>query len=183
MFESDMNYLEIIDRHYKDNPDLRSLLIRHSEDVARKALSAAQHYHELDIDLQFVFEAAMLHDIGIFKTSAPEIHCFGGEQYLRHGILGAELLRNEGWPRHALVCERHTGAGVTKEEIAAQRLPLPFADFLPVSIEEQLICFADCFFSKTKPEKEKPVEAIRRKMRKFGRRSLKQFDAWCEMFL
>jgi len=181
--EADMNYLEIIDRHYQDNPDLRSLLIRHSEDVARKAISIARRHAELDIDRKFVLEAAMLHDIGIFKTNATDIHCFGPEPYLCHGIIGAELLRSEGLLRHALVCERHTGAGLTKKEILVQRLPLPSADFLPVSIEEQLICFADCFFSKKKPEKEKPVEAIRRKMKKFGRRSLKQFDAWCEMFL
>jgi len=178
-----MNHLEIIDRYYRDNPALRRLLIRHSEDVARKAINTAQCHPELDIDRQFIFEAAMLHDIGIYKTSAPDIHCFGSEPYLCHGILGAELLRSEGLPRHAFVCERHTGAGLTKEEITEQRLPLPPADFLPVSIEEQLICFADCFFSKTKPEKEKPVGAIRRKIKKFGIRSLKQFDAWCEMFL
>ena len=178
-----MNYMEIIDRYYRDNPALRGLLIRHSEDVARKALTIAERHPELDIDRQFVLEAAMLHDIGIFKTSAPDVHCFGLAPYLQHGILGAELLRSEGWPRHALVCERHTGAGLTKKEIAAQRLPLPHADFMPISMEERLICFADCFFSKTKPEKEKSVDAIRRKMKKLGRRSLKQFDAWCELFL
>ncbi|MDR0311385.1 MAG: HDIG domain-containing protein [Acidobacteriota bacterium] len=178
-----MDYLEIIDRHYRDSPDLRGLLLRHSEDVARKALDAAKRHPELNVDQQFVLEAAMLHDIGIFKTSAPGIHCFGSEPYLRHGIIGAELLRNEGWPKHALVCERHTGAGLTKGEIVAHRLPLPPSDFRPVSMEEQLICFADCFFSKAKPEKEKSVESLRRKMKKFGRRSLKQFNAWCEMFL
>ena len=177
-----MNYLEIIDKHYKDNPDLRGLLIRHSEDVARKALSIAQRHPEPDIDQQFILEAAMLHDIGIIKTSAPGIHCFGPAPYLLHGVLGAEIVRNEGFSRHALVCERHTGAGLTKKEIAKQRLPLPYADFMPVSIEEQIICFADCFFSKTKPEKEKSVDAIRRKMEKFGKRSQEQFDAWCEMF-
>jgi uncharacterized protein len=178
-----MNYLEIIDRYYKDNPDLRALLIRHSEDVANKALTIASRHPEFDIDRKFVLEAAMLHDIGIFKTSVPGIYCFGREPYLRHGILGAELLRNEGWPRHALVCERHTGAGLTNKEIVSQHLPLPAADFMPVSMEEQLICFADCFFSKTKPEKEKPAEAIRQKMKEYGPRPLKQFDAWCEMFL
>ena len=178
-----MNYLEIIDRYYKDNPNLRGLLIRHSEDVAHKAINIARRHPELEIDQQFILEAAMLHDIGIFKTSAPDINCFGSEPYLCHGILGAELMRSEGWPRHALVCERHTGVGLTKKEIEARHLPLPHADFVPISTEEQLICFADCFFSKTKPEKEKPVEAIRRKMKKFGRRQLKQFDAWCELFL
>jgi len=178
-----MNYLEIIDRYYSGNPDLNDLLIRHSADVAHKALAITQNHPELNIDRQFVFEAAMLHDIGIFKTNAPDIYCFGHEPYLCHGVIGAELMRNEGRPRHALVCERHTGAGLTKEEIIAQSLPLPPADFIPVSIEEQLICFADCFFSKTKPEKKHSVQDIRRKIEKFGDRPLKQFDIWCELFL
>ena len=178
-----MNYLEIIDKYYKDNAELRRLLIRHSEDVARKALEVAQRRSDLGIDREFVLEAAMLHDIGIFKTNAPGIYCFGRAPYISHGILGAELLRNEGFSRHAFVCERHTGAGLTKKEIIVQRLPLPHDDFMPVSMEEQVICFADCFFSKTKPEKEKSVESIRRKMKKIGRRSLKQFDIWCEKFL
>ena len=178
-----MNYMEIIDRYYKDNTDLRGILIRHGEDVARKALDVAQRHPSLGADRGFVLEAAMLHDIGIFKTNAPGIHCFGSEPYLNHGILGADLLRNEGLPRHALVCERHTGAGLTKKEIIVQRLPLPPVDFMPVSLEEQVICFADCFFSKTKPDKEKSVESIRKKMKKYGSRSLKQFDVWCEMFL
>jgi len=178
-----MNYMEIIERYYPDNPKLRNLLIRHSTDVAHKALDVAQRHPELDVDRQFIHEAAMLHDIGIFKTRAPGILCFGREPYLCHGVIGADLMRKEGFTQHALVCERHTGAGLTKDEIAAQHLPLPLKDFMPVSMEEQLICFADCFFSKTKPCEEISVEIIRQKMKKFGNRPLKQFDVWCEMFL
>ena len=178
-----MDHLELIDKYYHDNNNLRSLLIRHSSDVAHKAMDIARRHPELEIDTQFLFEAAMCHDIGIFKTDAPEIHCFGREPYMRHGILGAELMRSKGWYRHALVCERHIGAGLTKEEIRAQNLPLPPTDFVPVGTEEQIICFADCFFSKTKPTGEKTLGAVRIKMKKFGTRTLKQFDAWCELFL
>jgi len=178
-----MDYLKIIDRYYLKKPKLRRLLLRHSTDVANKALAIAACHPELFIDQQFVLEAAMLHDIGIYKTKARGIHCHGTEPYLRHGILGAELLRNEGLHRHALVCERHTGVGLTKEDIIAEQLPLPHFDFVPVSIEERLICFADCFFSKSKPEKEKQPDEIRRKMEKYGSRAQKQFDIWCQLFL
>ena len=178
-----MDYMEIIDRYYRKSPKLRKLLIRHSKDVADKALSVALRHPELCIDRQFVFEAAMLHDIGVFKTKAHAIHCFGDEPYMRHGILGADLLRNEGLPRHALVCERHIGVGLTKDDILARNLPLPYADFVPVSIEEQVVCFADCFFSKTKPEKEKPVGVIQRELEKYGSRVREQFDIWCDLFL
>ena len=59
------------------------------------------------------------------------------------------LVRSEGYPRHALVCERHTGAGLALEDIIAQNLPVPHRDMLPVSMEEQVVCFADKFYSKT----------------------------------
>ena len=80
----------------------------------------------------------MLHDIGIFLCDAPGIACHGKEPYICHGRLGAELLRQAGYPRHARVCERHTGAGLTKAEIVAQHLPIPAQDFLPETLEERL---------------------------------------------
>ena len=64
-------------------------------------------------------------------------------------------MRSEGYPRHALVCERHTGAGLSLEDIIAQNLPVPHRDMLPVSMEEQVVCFADKFYSKTHLEREK----------------------------
>lgn len=46
--------------------------------------------------------------------------------------------RGRGLPRHALACERHTGAGITREEVAAQDLPLPRdRDYLPITLEEK----------------------------------------------
>jgi len=178
-----MDYSQIIGKYYRKGSGLREILLSHSGDVARKALEVAARHPELGLDRRFLEEAAMLHDIGIFKTHAPSIKCFGKEPYLRHGVLGAELMRREGYPAHARVCERHTGAGLTKEEIAAQQLPLPHIDLVPESVEEQVICFADCFFSKTKLGMEKSVEDVRRKMQKFGDRSRGQFDAWCTSFL
>ncbi|MDR1727917.1 MAG: HDIG domain-containing protein [Acidobacteriota bacterium] len=178
-----MDYLQIIEKHYRKGSGLYDILLGHSAEVARKALEVAARHPELDIDRRFLEEAAMVHDIGIFKTRAPSIQCHGEEPYLRHGVLGAELMRREGYPAHARVCERHTGTGLTKEEIAAQQLPLPHIDLVPESVEEQVICFADCFFSKTKLGVEKTVEDVRRKMQGFGDRSRGQFDAWCAAFL
>jgi uncharacterized protein len=53
----------------------------------------------------------------------------------------------------------------------------------PVSIEEQIICFADKFFSKTRLNTEKTVEQARRSLEKFGTEGLIKFDKWCAMFL
>ena len=151
------------------------LLIRHSRDVADKALGIAKSHPEWQADLQFIEEAAMLHDIGIYLTDAPGIHCHGTEPYICHGILGARLLRKEGLPRHARVAERHTGAGLTAEDITSQGLPLPAKDFLPETIAERVICYADKFFSKSHPEREKTLESVLRSMAKFGEDSVERF--------
>lgn len=178
-----MNPIDIIKKYYEESSSLYNILINHSSDVTRKALEIAKRHPELNIDVQFVREAGMLHDIGIFMTKAPSIDCYGQYPYLAHGYLGSELLQKEGLPKHALVCERHTGTGLTLEEIIAQDLPLPHRDMTPVSIEEQVICFADCFFSKTALGEEKGIDIIKNKLAKFGDRSVAQFTKWCGLFL
>ena len=158
-------------------------MLTHSRCVADKAIQIAHRHPELDLDIQFLEEAALLHDIGIFLTDADGIHCYGKHPYICHGYLGAELLRTEGYPRHALVCERHTGAGLSLEEIKRQGLPIPHRDMLPVSTEEQVICFADKFFSKTKLDKEKSVEKALKSLSRFGNEGVVRFEHWCKMFL
>ena len=155
----------------------------HAQSVADKAVELAERHPELNLDVSFLREAAMLHDIGIFMTDAPEIECFGDKLYVCHGYLGSELLQREGFPKHALVCERHTGTGIGLNTIIENDLPIPQRDMRPQSLEEQLICFADKFFSKTKLQKEKTPEKIREKFRKTGKGSINKFDMWCDMFL
>jgi len=173
----------IINKYYTADSALYHILLTHSECVTQKALAIAEAHPELGLDKDFLYEAAMLHDIGIFLTDAPGIQCFGTEPYICHGILGADLMRKEGYPRHALVCERHTGAGLSLSEIERQQLPVPHRDMLPVSLEEQVICFADKFFSKTRLEEEKSVEQARRSLLKFGEEGVMRFDEWCKDFL
>lgn len=92
------------------------------------------------------------------------------------------MLRKEGFPRHARVCERHTGAGVTREQIINQHLPLPEQDFLPETMEEKVICYADKFFSKTHLDKEKTVEQAERSLAKFGEEGVLRFREWEQIF-
>lgn len=177
-----MFWKHIIDKYCADNAELKEILLRHSNSVAEKALHIADIHPELGLDRDFLFEAAMLHDIGIVKTDAPGIKCYGQEPYIRHGLLGGEILRAEGLPRHARVCERHTGAGLSAADIENQSLPLPHADFLPETLEEQVICYADKFFSKTHLDKEKTVEQAERSVAKHGGSGLERFVRWKEMF-
>ena len=120
--------MRLIEKYYPEDNALRRLLVHHSRQVAAKALDVADRHPELGLDRAFLYRAAMLHDIGIFRTDAPAIHCHGTAPYLMHGRLGAELMRAEGLEREARVCERHTGTGLTAAQIEAQGLPLPPAD-------------------------------------------------------
>ena len=178
-----MDCLAIIDQYYPQGSKARDILLTHSECVTHKALQIADKHPELKLDRTFIQEAAMLHDIGIVKCDAPGIQCFGTEPYIKHGIIGADMLRAAGYPKHARVCERHTGAGLSLEGIIAQDLPVPHREMVPVSLEEQAICFADKFYSKTHLEKEKSVEKARKSLERYGEEGVRRFDNWCEQFL
>ncbi len=172
----------LILRYYAGNAPLLEVLMTHSRLVAEKALASVDAHPELSLDRRFVYEASMLHDIGIILTDAPAIHCHGTHHYLCHGYLGAKLLRAEGLPRHARVAERHTGTGLTAQQIKQRDLPLPHRDFLPVTLEEQLVCYADKFYSKTHLHEEKTVSQIERSLERFGKDCAERFKAWAELF-
>lgn len=178
-----MNVSYILDKYYPQENELRHILLTHSRSVADKALRIADRHPELNLDKAFLEEAAMLHDIGIFLTDAAGIYCFGDKPYICHGYLGADLLRAEGYPRHALVCERHTGAGIALKDIMDRELPVPHREMIPVSMEEQVVCFADKFYSKTRLEKEKDVEGALKSISKFGEEGIVRFNDWCKRFL
>jgi uncharacterized protein len=178
-----MNPLTILAKYYDTDSRLYAILLKHSQSVTKKAVEISLNHPELKADTEFIAEAAMLHDIGIFLTDAPEIECFGTHQYIEHGYLGADILRAEGLPRHALVCERHTGTGLSLKYIEKNNLPLPHRNMQPESIEEQIICYADKFFSKSNDDKEFSLEKVRKKLLKHGKKVVARFDQWNRLFL
>ena len=163
-----MDYLSIINKYYPENDELRQLLVKHSRQVADRCLQIAKKHKELPVDVQFLEEAAMLHDIGICRCDAPSIHCHGTEPYIRHGVLGGEMLRQEGFERHARVCERHTGTGLPGYE--------------PETLEEQIVCYADKFYSKSAPDHVRSVLETAQSLEKFGHEGVKKFLTWSERF-
>ena len=163
-----MDYLSIINKYYPDDDDLRRLLLKHSRQVADRSLQIVKKHVELPVDVQFLEEAAMLHDIGIYQCDAPSILCHGTEPYIRHGQIGGDLLRQEGFPRHARVAERHTGTG------------LP--GFEPETLEEQIICYADKFYSKSRPDHVRTVLETAQSLEKFGHAGVDKFLEWSRKF-
>jgi uncharacterized protein len=184
-----VNPFSIIHKYYDPASELYQILVTHSVLVTKKALDIAVDFQtrnpQAEIDLAFIYEAAMLHDIGIYRCDAPEIFCTGSEPYVRHGLMGREILGSEGLPRHALVCERHTGAGLSRDDVIRQALPLPLRDYLPESLEEKIICLADKFYSKTphKLFREKQLHKIQKKMEKWGPETAARFEELCRLLL
>ena len=178
-----MDYQQLLDQYYPEDNELRHILLTHSRSVADKALSIARAHPELGLDTQFIEEAAMLHDIGVRWCDAPGIQCFGTEPYICHGRIGAELLRKHGFERHARVCERHTGTGITRKQIEAQSLPLPpEGEYEPETLEEQLVCYADKFFSKSRPNHVLTITQVAQSLERFGQEGVQKFIEWSKIF-
>lgn len=177
-----MDYQAIINKYYPAGTMCRGIFMRHSRQVADKALDIAAKCR-LELPADVIEAAAMLHDIGIFMTDAPDISCLGTEPYIRHGIIGAELLRKENASEiYARVAERHTGAGITVNDIIHENLPLPHKDYCPETLLEKLICYADKFYSKSGEMQEKPLERIRKSMSRFSPETLARFDELHTLF-
>ena len=179
-----MDPLRLIGSYYRPGSRVHDLLVSHSRSVARKALAVADRVPHLRPDRRFLWEAAMLHDIGIFMTDTPDLGCHGKHPYVCHGYLGRKILEQRKMDRHALVCERHVGAGLSAEAVRRQRLPLPQREMRPQTIEERIICYADKFFSKNgmHPAREKSVGDIVAELSRYGCRPVERFLSWTELF-
>lgn len=206
-----MDYLALIHRYYPEDNALRRMLLHHSRQVCARALQIVERHPELGANRNLVEAGAMLHDIGIFLTDAPGIHCHGTAHYILHGSLGAQLLRNEAkqlkkekqqeeqlkaeqpqaiqlqeelhfYEALARICERHTGTGLTRQTIIERGLPDPQQDLLPETIEEQIICYADKFYSKSHLERERTITQTLQSLEKFGDEGVEKFRHWTELF-
>ncbi len=176
--------VDIIRRFYDPNSRAYAILIEHGTSVGNKALKIARCLSGLDPDMAFIREAAMLHDIGMFMTNTPELDCHGEDPYIRHGFLGSRLLKEMGLDKHARVCESHVGVGLSAADITRNNLPLPARDMFPETLEEQIICYADKFFSKNGSGEngEKSVQTILKELELLGEDKAATFLAWMERF-
>jgi uncharacterized protein len=184
-----LNPFRLLSKYYDPASELYFILATHSVLVAREARKIAGEFNErhpqCDIDLEFLTEAALLHDIGIRDCDAEDIFCFGQDPYLRHGVIGREILEKEGLPRHALVCERHTGAGISVQEVRSGSLPLPERDYLPQSLEEKIICVADKFYGKdiNRLWNKKSLAQVTHNIAKWGPEPLARWQSLCAEIL
>ena len=99
----------------------------------------AAHRGRLAIDLDFLWSAALLHDIGRYVTHDP----------IRHGVEVYDLLTRLGHEREAHVCASHILFGLNACEAA--RFGLPKHDFVPGTVEERLVSLVDFLIEFDKP--------------------------------
>lgn len=174
--------LSFLEETYTAFPEALAVLLPHSIAVAEKAARIAE---KVGADRDFVYEAALLHDIGIYATHAPSIGCYGDEPYIRHGIVGSLLLKSHPhFDKYAKVCETHIGVCITRDEIIENGLPLPHRSMVPQSVEEEIVAYSDCFFSKSRKHltEEKPVEEILHKQKRHSERGADIFQNWHRRF-
>ncbi|MBN1785800.1 MAG: HDIG domain-containing protein [Candidatus Methanofastidiosa archaeon] len=107
-------------------------IIRHSISVSEYVMEiCAGIDNKCKIDRPLCIYGALFHDIGRSVSHGID-----------HGILGSEILMSLGFPdNYSLVCERHIGGGISKEE--ARSAGLPPRDYIPISLEEKLVCHID----------------------------------------
>ncbi|MFF3359338.1 HD domain-containing protein [Streptomyces sp. NPDC002917] len=129
------------------------------------------------VDADLVRAGCLLHDIGVYRLYDRD-GALDQRNYVRHGVLGHEILVDEGFPEELCrFCSCHTGVGLTKQDVERQCLPLPPADYLAVTAEEQLVMYADKFHSKTTPPKFVTADSYASYVRRYGDDKVAAFDA------
>ena len=112
-----------------------------------------------------------------------EVGLLDHANYIRHGLLGHELLLDEGLPEE--ICRfasRHTGMGLSRDDILRQGLPLPPGDYLAETGEESLVMYADKFHAKTTPPALLTAGAYAASVRRFGEDKAAAFQSMREAF-
>ena len=174
----------LILKYYPENSKAYYYYYTHCLKVTELALGIANLNTHLNLNKDYLINAGMLHDIGIIKTNAPEIGCFGELPYITHTYLGREILEQNEFDSIATICERHIGVGLSREDIISSGFPLPHRDMIPISCEEKLICYADKFYSKNDKHLTKPksLVKIRKKVGKYGTDKAAKFEEMIKLF-
>jgi uncharacterized protein len=179
------DYYSLIAKYFPPDSPAFSIYLPHVILVTNRALVIARRLSLSQESIQFIEDAGLLHDIGICRVNDPEIGCHGELPYVCHGVEGRKILESEGIPTDiALVAERHTGVGISRDDIRDQNLPLPDRDLVPLTVEEKIIAYADKFYSKDPGRlwEEKTVDQARNSILKFGEAKARVFDDWHQRF-
>ncbi|MGW0988361.1 HD domain-containing protein [Streptomyces sp. NPDC002486] len=170
---------EIRALHEKYAPTTEAFALVHSHceivwGIAEQLLAAPRLAH---LDAELVRAGCLLHDIGVYRLYGEDGR-LNHRNYIRHGLLGHEILEAEGFPEAVRrFCSHHTGVGLTRHDIVSQALPLPPADYVAVTEEERLVMYADKFHSKSRPSVFLSPDEFAARVLRFGADKVTAFDA------
>lgn len=108
-------------------------VVEHCKAVEAVAMQIAKACKKkgLNVNIRLVQIGALLHDIGRSKTHSVD-----------HAVVGMEIAESLGLPDTVVsIIGRHVGGGITIDE--AKRLGWPVKDYLPRTLEEKIVAYAD----------------------------------------
>lgn len=113
-------------------------ILQHTSAVSQLTTRIGKSIQQVPVDLEVVEIGAILHDVGRCKTHG-----------LEHAMAGGEILRAEGFDaRLARIAETHVLGGLTKADTIQAGLPPRYQhDYLPTTVEEKIVCYADKRYS------------------------------------
>ena len=139
--------IETLHRDHAPTRDAFESVYEHCRIVCQVA---EQYLPSLEVDADLVRAGALLHDVGVYRLYTAGVLDTVG--YVRHGVLGHELLAGLGFSETiSRFCSCHSGVGITRDDVLRQGLPIPAADYVPETREEELVMYADKFHSKRTP--------------------------------
>lgn len=128
-----------------------------------------------DADLAYL--GGLLHDIGVYRVFSEDGMTFERSRYIFHGIEGYQILIEEGFgEKLAQFARNHTGVGITRDDIERQHLPLPPGDYVPRTIEQEIVMYADKFHTKSHPPTFVSLPAARASAARFGQSNADRFE-------
>ena len=118
---------------------------------------------------------ALVHDVGAYKVSKDGFSF--DDSYLFHGLYGYLELHKAGFGEEmALFARNHTGSGITRREVIKENLLLPPQDYLPLTVEQKVVAYADCFHTKSNPPAFVSFEEAEKRIARFGKGPKDRFE-------
>ncbi|SCL33238.1 uncharacterized protein GA0074692_3527 [Micromonospora pallida] len=173
--------IRALHERYAPTEEAFDLVYTHCQIVCAVAEQLLDRCHPV-VDVALVRAGSLLHDIGVYHLY-DEAGRLDHENYVCHGMLGHELLRDLGYPEAiSRFCSHHTGVGLTRADVQRQGLPLPPGDYTADTLEEELVMYADKFHSKTTPPTFLTPASYAASVRRFGVDKVARFAALVEKF-
>lgn len=104
----------------------------------------------IKVDMDLLEKGVMLHDLGVYLCFDEDLNPDKSlPQYIYHGFIGADLILKEGFGEEvARFARNHSATGFTIEDIERENLQVEKKDYIPVTVEEEILCYADKFHTK-----------------------------------